>query len=338
MGTSRRLFLGAVGAALASAAAGCARPARRPPTPVPPAHASMPMRQLGRTGVQVSLIGLGGYHLGMPSDEQQSIAIIRAALDRGVTFLDNCWDYYDGLSEMRMGKALRDGYRERAFLMTKIDGRTAQAAARQIEDSLRRLQTDYIDLLQFHEIIRPEDPGRIFGPSGAFEAVMRARQAGKIRFVGFTGHKDPAHHLAMLRRAEQEGFVFDTVQMPINVMDAHYNSFEKRVLPAAASRNSAIIAMKALGAGNILKSGLVEPIECLHYAMTLPVSVVVTGCENMRVLNQALQAAYSFRPLSDQRIAELLARTAPGALDGKYEPYKTTEQYDGTARHPEWLG
>jgi predicted aldo/keto reductase-like oxidoreductase len=328
-----------MGAGLAAAAAGCSKPPRRSAEPAPASGSgTMPMRVLGRTGVKVSLVGLGGYHIGMPKDEQTGISLIRSAIDRGVTFMDNCWDYHEGQSEVRMGRALRDGYRERVFLMTKIDGQTAESATRQLDESLKRLQTDRIDLLQFHEIIRAQDPERIFAPKGAFEAVMRARQAGKVRFVGFTGHKDPAFHLAMIRRAEQEGFIFDTVQLPLNVMDAHFQSFEKRVVPLASSHNTGLIAMKALGAGNILKSGAVDAIECLHYAMNLPVSVVVTGCERMEVLDQALRAAHTFSPLSDSKVAQLLARTAPAAGAGKHEPYKTTEQFDGTTHHPEWLG
>jgi len=191
----------------------------------------MPQRILGKTGIKVSILGLGGYHIGKPSDDAEGIGIIRAAIDNGITFMDNCWDYNDGASEIRMGKALRDGYREKVFLMTKIDGRTKEAAARQIDESLRRLQTDRIDLLQFHEVIRESDPRRIFAEGGAMEAVREARTTGKIRFIGFTGHKSPDRHLQMLQAARDNDITFDAVQMPLNVMDAHFSSFEKRVLP-----------------------------------------------------------------------------------------------------------
>src|ERR1041385_860873 len=181
----------------------------------------IPYRRLGRTGEMVSLIGVGGYHLGRQADEQETIRIVRTALDNGVNFLDNCWDYNGGESEVRMGKALRDGYRKKAFLMTKVDGQLKELATRQIDESLRGLQTDHLDLLQFHEVIRPGDPGRIFGPSGSFEAVMAAKKAGKVRYIGFTGHKDPDIHLKMLDTAFAHGFTFDAVQMPLNVMDYH---------------------------------------------------------------------------------------------------------------------
>jgi uncharacterized protein len=190
----------------------------------------IPYRALGRTGEKVSLIGLGGYHLGKQSDPEESIRIIRTGLDEGINFLDNCWDYNGGESEIRMGKALRDGYRQKPFLMTKIDGRNKTAAATQINESLRRLQTDRIDLLQFHEVIRDSDPDRIFAEGGAMETVLEARKAGKIRFIGFTGHKSPDIHLKMLATASKHGFRFDAVQMPLNVMDAHFDSFEKKVL------------------------------------------------------------------------------------------------------------
>ena len=198
----------------------------------------IPYRTLGRTGEQVSMVGLGGYHLGKQADEQESIRIMRTAIDNGVNFMDNCWDYNDGVSESRMGKALRDGYRQQVFLMTKIDGRTKNAAAKQIDESLRRLQTDRIDLLQFHEVIRPSDPDRIFAPHGALEAVLDAKQAGKVRSIGFTGHKSPGIHLHMLKTGEAHDFRFDAVLMPVNVMDAHFESFVRKVMPVASSRLS----------------------------------------------------------------------------------------------------
>lgn len=302
-------------------------------------NSEMPTRTLGRTGVQVSLIGLGGWHLGFDFlDEELSIRIVRTAIDNGVNFMDNCWDYNDGASEIRMGKALRDGYRDRVFLMTKIDGRTKKDAAKQLDESLERMQTDYIDLVQHHEILRYEDPHRILDEQGANAALVEARDAGKIRFIGFTGHKDPRIHLYMLEVAKQNGFEFDAVQMPLNVMDAHYRSFEKMVLPQLVEENIGVLAMKTLANGTILESKTVNAIECLHYAMNLPVSVVITGCQSMKDLEQALTAARTFKPLSDEEVKVLLGRTAQAASRGEFELFKTTSIYDGTASHPEWLG
>ena len=305
----------------------------------PGSNSEMPMRTLGRTGVSVSLIGLGGWHLGFKYiDEDLSIRIIRTAVDNGINFMDNCWDYNDGASEERMGKALKDGYRERVFLMTKIDGRTKKDAAKQLDESLKRLQTDHIDLVQHHEILRYEDPHRIFGDEGANAALIEAREAGKISFIGFTGHKDPHIHLHMLEVARENGFQFDTVQMPLNVMDAHYRSFEKMVLPELVKQNIGVLAMKTLANGMILESKTVTAIECLQYAMNLPASVVITGCESMEDLEQALTAARTFRPMSDEQVKSILDKTAEAASRGKFELFKTTSIYDGTAVHPEWLG
>ncbi len=302
-------------------------------------NSEMPTRTLGRTGVAVSLIGLGGWHLGFKHiDDELATRMIRTALDSGINFMDNCWDYNEGASEERMGHALRDGYRERAFLMTKIDGRTKQEAAKQLDESLKRLQTDYIDLVQHHEILRYEDPHRIFDEQGANAALIEARDAGKIRFIGFTGHKDPRIHLYMLEVAQENGFTFDTVQMPLNVMDAHYRSFEKLVLPELVEQNIGVLAMKTMANGAILKSKTVTAVECLQYAMNLPVSVVITGCENMANLEQALTAARTFKPLSNEEVSNLLAKTAKAAARGEFELFKTTSIYDGTATHPEWLG
>ena len=299
----------------------------------------MPVRTLGRTGVSVSLIGLGGWHLGFKYiDEELSIRIIRTAIDNGINFMDNCWDYNDGASEKRMGKALKDGYRERVFLMTKIDGRTKKDAAKQLDESLERLQTDHIDLVQHHEILRYEDPHRIFDPEGANAALLEAREAGKISFIGFTGHKDPHIHLHMLAVARENGFEFDTVQMPLNVMDAHYRSFEKLVLPELVKQSIGVLAMKSLANGTILESKTVTAIECLQYAMNLPTSVVITGCESMEDLDQALTAARTFRPMSEEQVKTILDKTAAAASRGKFELFKTTSIYDGTAVHPEWLG
>lgn len=298
----------------------------------------IPYRTLGRTGETVSIVGLGGAHLSSGPSEQEAVAIIRAFLDAGANFLDNSWDYGNGAAENRMGKALQDGYRQRAFLMTKIDGQTRESARQQLEESLRRLQTDCIDLLQFHEVIRPGDPDRIFGSGGAIEAALAARQEGKIRYIGFTGHKDPDIHLKMLNAGFARGFTFDAVQMPLNVMDAHFQSFEKKVLPVLLQHNTGVLGMKPLASGRAPSSGLVTATECLHYAMNLPTSVVITGCDSMGILEQALQAARTFRPMSQAEVAALLARTAPAGQSGRYEPWKTTHDYDGTYHHPEYLG
>ncbi len=296
-----------------------------------------PRRTLGHTGEQVSILGVGGYHLGRPS-EQEAIRIVRTALDNGMNFLDNCWDYNDGVSEQRMGKALRDGYRQKAFLMTKVDGRDAKTATKQLDDSLKRLQTDHLDLLQFHEIIRMNDAERIFASGGALEAVVKARSAGKLRYIGFTGHKSPHIHKHMLEVADQHKFTFDTVQMPLNVMDTHYESFAKIVLPILQEKNIGVLGMKPMGDPFILHSGEVTPIECLRYSLSLPTSVVITGCDSMPILQQALDVAHSFKPLSEAERVSLLKKTAEAAKSGEFELYKTSHHFDGTYHHPEWLG
>ncbi len=300
---------------------------------------TIPTRTLGRTGERVSCIGLGGWHLGQPALlETDAIRIVRTAVDAGITFLDNSWDYNDGASEIRMGKALQDGYRERVFLMTKIDGQTRKAAAEQIAECLRRLQVDVIDLLQFHEIIRMEDPARIFAEEGALEAALEAKDAGKIRYIGFTGHKSPAIHLKMLQTAADHGFRFDAVQMPLNVLDAHFDSFEKRVLPVLVREKIGVLGMKPLGDKQVLESQTVTPVEGLHYALNLPTSVVITGCDSLEILDQALQAARTFRPLNHEEVEAILAKTAHAAERGAFERYKTTHEFDSTIQFPEWLG
>ena len=295
-------------------------------------------RDLGTTGERVSAIGLGGYHLGKQKDSAESIRLMHSGIDRGITFLDNCWDYNDGISEVRMGQALRNGYRDKVFLMTKMDGRTAVEYNKQLEQSLGRLQVDSIDLVQFHEIIRMEDPDRIFAPGGAMEAAVAAKKAGKIRYIGFTGHKDPAVHLRMLEMAEKHNFHFDAVQMPINVMDAHFRSFANQVMPVAIKQGIGVLAMKTFGDPYILKSNTVQPIEALHYGLTQPVSVVITGIDNQQVLDQALEAARTFKPMTKAQVKALLDRTAVAASEGKFELFKTTSHYDGTAQNPKWLG
>ena len=295
-------------------------------------------RTLGKTNEKVSAIGLGGYHLGHPPDPADAIRIVRSAIDRGINFMDNCWDYYLGESEKRMGAALRDGYRQKVFLMTKFDGRTKDSTAQQIHESLERLGTDHIDLMQYHENIRLEDPDRFFAAKGPIEALMEAKKAGKIRYIGFTGHKDPLVHLRMLDVAAQHNFHFDSCQMPLNPMDAHFRSFEHMVLPRLVAQHIGVLGMKSMGDGNLLKSGRVQPMECLHYALNLPTSVVITGCESMAILDQAIEASRTFRPLTRAELSELLAKTKDAAITGEFEPFKTTQQFDGTAQHPQWMG
>ncbi len=353
--TRRRDFI-AIGAGMAAGAAlgiraGDSEAAEVPKTPQPgaprpqdvklPAGGKMPMRRLGRTGVQVSLLGLGGFHLGL-NDEATATRIVHTAVDHGVTFMDNCWDYNDGNSQTWMGRALRDGYRQRVFLMTKIDGRTRTAAAAQIDQCLKALATDVIDLMQVHEVIRMTDPDRVFGPDGAMAALQAAQKAGKIRFIGFTGHKSPEIHLQMLATADAHRFTFDTLQMPVNVMDAHYDSFTNRVIPEARKRDMGILGMKPLGSGLFFKSrpftdGSVTPAQCLHFAMSQPTSVVITGCDTLGVLMQGIDAAYRWKPMPQAEVASLLARTAPVASAGQWEKYKTSQTFDGTAQHPWWL-
>jgi len=334
---NRREFLGRMTLGVAGAKAAISGNILAAPS-VAAARGEMPYRTLGRSGEKVSLLGLGGYHIGLQHDEQESIRIIRTAIDNGVNFLDNCWDYNDGASEIRMGKALRDGYRKKVFLMTKIDGQVKAVAAQQIDESLRRLQVETIDLLQFHEVIRPGDPGRILGPGGALEAALAAKKAGKIRYLGFTGHKDPDIHLKMLHTAFQRGFTFDAVQMPLNVMDAHFKSFAKKVVPVLVEHGIGVLGMKPLANGIILKSKTVTPIECLHYAMNLPTSVVINGCESLERLEQGLEAARTFKRLGEPEVAALLAKTAAAGARGEFEPFKTTFDFDGTHSNPSWLG
>jgi predicted aldo/keto reductase-like oxidoreductase len=303
------------------------------------AGSGMIYRTLGSTGEKVSALGLGGYHIGKSQlSEDESIRLIRTALDRGMNFLDNCWDYNNGVSEVRMGKALQDGYRQKAFLMTKIDGRTKDSAAQQIDESLRRLQTDRVDLMQFHEVIRLEDPDRIFAEGGAMEAMLAAKQAGKVRYIGFTGHKDPVVHLRMLEMAKAHNFHFDAVQMPLNVMDVHFRSFEQQVVPVLVREKIGILGMKAFGDPYILNSKTVEPLDCLHYCLNLPVSVQITGIDSMQILDQAFEAAKTFKPMSQQQVAALREKTRQAAAVGKFELYKTTNHYDGTAHNPSYLG
>jgi len=322
---NRREALGAFAAFAAQAVSG--------------ANSSMQYRTLGRTGQKVSCLGMGGAHIGKPTlSADESIRLIRQALDRGLNFLDNSWDYNNGQSEIRMGQALRDGYRQKAFLMTKFDGRTKGSATKQIDESLKRLQTDHVDLLQFHENIRFDDPDRFFAEGGAAEALVEARQAGKTRYIGFTGHKDPHIHLYMLELARKRNFQFDTIQMPINVMDAHFRSFTKQVIPEAERMGIGILGMKSMGSGVILKSKTASPAECLLFALSKPTSVVITGIDSQEVLDQAFEIGSTFKPLTAVQISVILEKTAMAAASGEYELFKTSSHFDSTAQHPEWLG
>lgn len=300
-------------------------------------------RKMGRTGETVSAIGLGGSHIGKATlTEVEATRLIHQAIDRGITFMDNCWDYNEGRSERWMGNALaQSGYRNKVFLMTKIDGRNKANAADQIDDSLKRLKTDRIDLLQHHEILRFDDPDRIFREGGAMEAALAAKKAGKVRFIGFTGHKDPHVHLYMLEVAAKHGFRFDAVLMPSNLMDAHFRSFAQLVMPKLVAEGIGIQTMKPFcgGEGIILKSNTIQhPIDCLHYALNLPASVVITGIDKPEILDQAFQAAKTFKPMNETEFAALLARTQQVAATGQYELFKVSSHFDGTARHPDWLG
>jgi aryl-alcohol dehydrogenase-like predicted oxidoreductase len=302
-------------------------------------------RKLGSTGEEVSVIGLGGSHLGQPLvPEDEALRLIHEGIDRGINFLDNAWDYNEGRSEERVGKALsQGGYRNKAFVMTKIDGRTKETATNQINDSLKRLKVDHIDLLQHHEVLRYDDPDRIFNQGGSMEAVLAAKEAGKIRYIGFTGHKDPHIHLSMLEVAQRNGFHFDTVQMPINIMDAHFRSFSQLVVPEAVRQNIAVLGMKCFGSGvlfksSVLKDGAITPVECLHYSLNLPISVQITGINSKMLLDQAFDAVRSFHPMDESAVAALIAKSENAAMNGEFELFKTTSHFDTTARHPDWLG
>jgi len=300
--------------------------------------AGMIYRTLGKTGERVSAIGLGGAHIGRAASPELATSIIRSAIDRGITFMDNCWDYANGEAERRMGVALRDGYRQKVFLMTKFDGRTKAAAAKQIDESLQRLQTDHVDLMQYHENIRMEDPDRFFADGGPLEALLEAKKAGKIRYIGFTGHKDPVVHLRMLEIAAENHFHFDTCQMPLNVMDYHFRSFAHQVVPKLVEQGIAVLGMKSMGSGIILQSNTVTPIECLHYALNLPTSVVITGMDTLERVDQAIEAARTFKPMSEREVAMLVSKTRAAAMKGQFELFKTSTRFDGTANNPQWMG
>ena len=301
--------------------------ARALTTYAPPRSDEIPRRALGRTGDYVTAIGLGGYHLGLVSTEKEATRIIHEAIDAGITFMDNAWEYHDGKSEERMGKALV-GHRARVFLMTKVctHGRDAKVAMRQLEDSLRRLKTDYLDLWQVHELAFYNDPERHFAKGGVIEALDEAKSQGKVRFVGFTGHKDPAIHLKML----SYDYPFDTCQMPLNCFDATFRSFEQQVLPELERRGIAPIGMKSMGGeADMVKRKAVTAPEALAYAMSLPVATTVSGVDSLRVLRQNLRVARGFTPMSSNEMQVLRRRSADLAADGRFELYKTTARHEG---------
>jgi aryl-alcohol dehydrogenase-like predicted oxidoreductase len=281
---------------------------------------------MGSTGLRVSVLGIGGYHLGSTSNQQEANEIVARAMDAGVNFFDNAWEYHDGESEARLGRALQ-GRRDKAIVMSKVctHGRGKQTAMRMLEESLRRLRTDHLDVWQIHEVIYDNDPDLIFAPSGAAEALLQAKQQGKVRFVGFTGHKDPAIHLTML----SHDFPFDAVQIPLNCLDATFRSFEQHVLPEANLRKMAVLGMKSFGgSGEIVKFGAVMPAEALRYAMSLPVATTISGIDSPAVLEQNLAIAGSFQPMSPAEMQALRDRTRQLAADGRCELFKTTTMYD----------
>ena len=288
-------------------------------------QADIPTRPLGSTGVDVSILGLGGYHIGKIRDDDQSIRLIRKAIDRGVTFLDNAWEYHNGRSEELMGKALAGGYRDKAFLMTKHHGRDKKTAMEHLEDNLRRLRTDVIDLWQFHEVVYDKDPEMIFVAGGGIEAAELAKKQGKVRFIGFTGHRDPVIHLKMLAY----GYPWDAVQMPMNVLDAHFKSFQKNVLPILVRRNIGVIAMKTLASGYVLRANVATPKQALGYVWSQPVSTIVSGIDSEQFLEANVRLARAFRPMGQTEQAELLGKTRDAALTGEFEPFKTPPNFDG---------
>ncbi|HEY3930627.1 MAG TPA: aldo/keto reductase [Candidatus Koribacter sp.] len=288
---------------------------------------AIPRRQLGKTGIEVSAIGMGGYHLGSAKNQQAAVEMVARAIDAGITFFDNAWDYHDGQSEEYLGAALK-GKRDQVVVMTKVctHGRGKDVAMQQLEQSLRRLQTDHLDVWQIHEVIYWNDPDLIFRPGGAIEALTLAKQQGKVRAVGFTGHKDPRIHLAML----EHNYPFDTVQMPLNCLDATFRSFEQHVLPEAQKRGIAVLGMKSMGgSGEIVTHGTATPEEALRYAMSLPVATTISGMESMEVLEQNIAIASSFQPMSAQDMQALRDKVKFWASDGRFERFKTTKMYDG---------
>jgi uncharacterized protein len=331
---TRRTFVkGSAAALTASLVAKSSFAARgaQDPGPLPGASAStgesVPHRPLGKTGALVSALGVGGYHLGSIKDEKESTELVARALDAGINFFDCAWEYHDGISEERLGAALK-GKRDKAFLMTKVctHGRSKEIAMQQLEESLRRMGTDHLDLWQIHEVVYYNDPEMIFAPGGAAEALLTAKQQGKVRFVGFTGHKNPAIHLKML----SHDFPFDTVQMPLNALDATFKSFEQQVLPEAAKRGIAVLGMKSMGgSGEIVSHGAVSVEDALRYAMSLPVATTISGMDSIVVLEQNLRVARGFQPLTAEAMHTIRENARMFAADGRYELFKTTTKYDG---------
>ncbi|MBN1290866.1 MAG: aldo/keto reductase [Candidatus Latescibacteria bacterium] len=277
----------------------------------------IPLRTLGHTGEKVPMLALGGHHIGRIKDDAESIRLIRQAIDRGVTFLDNAWCYHDGRSEVLMGNALRDGYRKKVFLMTKVHGRDKQGALKHLEESLKRFHTDVIDLWQFHDI-REEDPDKIFAPGGAVEAAEEAKKAGKIRYVGFTGHNNYLWHRRML----DFEYKWDAVQMPINALDPHFRSFRKNIVPILVERNIGVIAMKTMAAGDMLKTGVVDVNEGLRYIWSQPISTAVSGMASVEHLEANIKSAQNFKPMTEREQEALLNKTRQYALTGEYETFK----------------
>jgi len=285
----------------------------------------IPKRPLGKTGEQVSILGLGGFHLGSISEEKEAVKLVHAAIDRGVTFMDNAWEYHAGRSERLMGKALQGAKRDKVFLMTKHHGRKdPKKAMKHLEDSLRRLKTDVIDLWQYHEVVWLDDPQMIFSDGGAIEAAAKAKEQGKVKYIGFTGHKFPDLHLEMLGHH----FDWDALQMPVNLLDAHYRSFQKRVLPVAQEKGVGVIGMKSLAAGWLKKAGVVDPEMAIRYSLSQPISTLVSGMDSMEVLEKNARIATGFKPLSESEQKKLLEATKEAAKNGEYEPFKTTRMYD----------
>ena len=288
---------------------------------------AIPTRPFGTTGEQVSLLGVGGAHIGL-REHEVGIRIIHEAIDGGATFLDNAWEYNAGISEMRMGMALaQDGYRQKAFLMTKdcAHDRLAKNSMVKLEQSLKRLQTDVIDLWQLHEVVWESDPDRIFAPGGSAESLLKAKEQGKVRYIGFTGHKSPSIHRRML----SQGFPWDAVMMPLNALDAHYESFEREILPICQDQGIAVIGMKSFADGHIFKANAgITPEEALRYAMSLPVATVVSGMESLEVLRQNLAIAQRFTPMTTEEREALLAKSAPHAQDAPFELFKSSRKYD----------
>jgi len=335
---NRRDFLHATAAGVAAASmAGAAeaqqvvqQPVIQQPVVQQPVNAGgIPLRPLGKTGQMVSLLCLGGHASTNPKkmSEAESLKLIQRAVDEGITFMDNCWDYHDGEAEERMGKALAEGgRRDKVLLMTKVCGRSAKEAQSNLEDSLRRLKTDRIDLWQFHEIVYDNDPDWIFAPDGAFQTGLKAVQEGKVRYLGFTGHKDPIIHLKMLTMP----YDWASVQMPLNVMDVHYRSFQRHVLPALLQRQIGVLAMKSLGGnGSIVTKAGVPVEEALRYVLSLPISTLVSGIDSEKVLDQNLKIVRGFQPLNLQERAAIEGRTLAMAGDGRFELFKSSKMFDG---------